>query len=102
MTAVVAVLAGGRGRRLGEPKALADVGGAPLIARPLAAAAAAGLEAVVVARRATALPDGVTVWHEPDEPVRAMVGGAAIDVEADVLRSVNTPGELAAAREELA
>ena len=176
MTAVVAVLAGGRGRRLGEPKALADVGGAPLIARPLAAAAAAGLEAVVVAKRATPLPDGLTVWHEPDEPVhpllgvvtaleraggpvialpcdmpfvppallarlaagpeaavrvhgevqpfparyepaalpalrdavergaaaRAMVAGAAVDVEADVLRSVNTPEELAAAREELA
>ena len=50
---VVAVLAGGRGRRMGAPKALAELGGAPLIARPLAAAAAAGLDAVVVAKAGT-------------------------------------------------
>jgi molybdopterin-guanine dinucleotide biosynthesis protein A len=35
---LVAVLAGGRGRRMGAPKALAELGGAPLIERPLAAA----------------------------------------------------------------
>ena len=39
MTALVAVLAGGRGRRMGAPKPLAELGGAPLIERPLAAAA---------------------------------------------------------------
>ena len=70
MTALVAVLAGGRGRRMGGPKALARARRRPLIARPLAAAAAAGLEAVVVAKAGTPLPPlGVPVWHEPDEPV---------------------------------
>ena len=55
---IVAVLAGGRGRRMGGAKAMAELDGAPLIARPLAAARAAGLEAVVVAKRATPLPAG--------------------------------------------
>jgi molybdenum cofactor guanylyltransferase len=72
---LVAVLAGGRGRRMGAPKALADLGGAPLIARPLAAAAAAGLDAVVVAKEDTALPVlAVPVWHEPAEPVHPLLG----------------------------
>ena len=72
---LVAVLAGGRGRRMGEPKALAELGGAPLIARPLAAAAAAGLEAVIVAKDDTSLPEvGVPVWREPAEPVHPLLG----------------------------
>ena len=37
MSALVAVLAGGRGRRLGGAKPLDELAGAPLIARPLAA-----------------------------------------------------------------
>jgi GTP:adenosylcobinamide-phosphate guanylyltransferase len=37
---IVAVLAGGRGRRLGGTKPLASLAGAPLIDRPVAAAAA--------------------------------------------------------------
>jgi molybdopterin-guanine dinucleotide biosynthesis protein A len=72
---LVAVLAGGRGRRMGAPKALAELGGAPLIERPLAAAAAAGLEAVVVAKPGTELPAlGVPVWLEPAEPVHPLLG----------------------------
>ncbi len=47
--------------------------GEPLIARPLAAARAAGLEPVVVAKDATELPD-VPVWIEPDEPTHPLVG----------------------------
>jgi len=77
MTTLVAVLAGGRGRRMGGPKALAPFAGAPLIARPLAAAAAAGLEAVVVAKPDTPLPAlDVPVWHEPAEPVHPLLGVA--------------------------
>jgi molybdopterin-guanine dinucleotide biosynthesis protein A len=73
--ALVAVLAGGRGRRLGEPKALASLAGAPLISRPLAAAAAAGLSAVVVAKPESLLPPlGVPVWLEPPEPVHPLLG----------------------------
>jgi molybdopterin-guanine dinucleotide biosynthesis protein A len=72
---LVAVLAGGRGRRMGAPKALAELGGAPLIMRPLAAAAAAGLDAVVVAKEHTALPAlTVPVWREPPEPVHPLLG----------------------------
>ncbi len=75
MSALVAVLAGGRGRRLGGAKPLAELAGSPLIAHPLAAAAAAGLRAVVVAKRQAALPSlDVPVWEEPDEPVHPLLG----------------------------
>jgi molybdopterin-guanine dinucleotide biosynthesis protein A len=75
VTAIVAVLAGGRGRRMGRPKALVELDGAPLIAHPLAAAAAAGLEAVVIAKVGTPLPAlDVPVWQEPDEPVHPLLG----------------------------
>jgi molybdopterin-guanine dinucleotide biosynthesis protein A len=63
---IVAVLAGGRARRMGGVKALAPFRGEPLIARPLAAARAAGLDAVVVAKPDTDLPPGVPVWHETE------------------------------------
>jgi molybdopterin-guanine dinucleotide biosynthesis protein A len=86
VTARVAVLAGGRGRRLGGSKAVAELGGRPLVAWPLTAAAAGELEAVVVAKRATSLPPlDVPVWLEPDEPahpltglVRALEGGRPV------------------------
>jgi molybdopterin-guanine dinucleotide biosynthesis protein A len=71
---IAAVLAGGRGRRMGTPKPLAQLGGAPLIERPLAAARAAGLQPVVVAKAGTPLPDGLRVWHEPDEPFHPLLG----------------------------
>jgi molybdopterin-guanine dinucleotide biosynthesis protein A len=71
---IAAVLAGGRGRRMGTPKPLAELHGAPLIEHPLAAARAAGLDAVVVAKRGTPLPDGPTVWFEPDEPFHPLLG----------------------------
>ena len=70
-----AVLAGGRSRRMGASKAAVPLGGAPLIARPLAAAAAAGLYAVVVAKPATELPPlDVPVWREPAEPSHPLCG----------------------------
>jgi molybdenum cofactor guanylyltransferase len=59
---------------MGSPKPLAELGGAPLIERPLAAAREAGLEAVVIAKAATPLPDGLRVWHEPDEPFHPLLG----------------------------
>jgi molybdenum cofactor guanylyltransferase len=74
VTAVVAVLAGGRGRRMGGVKPMAELGGAPLITRALSAADAAGLPAVVVAKAGTPLPDGLRVWHEPDEPFHPLLG----------------------------
>ena len=75
MTALVAVLAGGRGRRMGGAKPVAELGGEPLIARPVRAATAAGLAVVVVAKAATPLPPlDVPVWQEPDEPTHPLLG----------------------------
>jgi molybdopterin-guanine dinucleotide biosynthesis protein A len=72
---IVAVLAGGRSRRMGAPKALVALGGAPLIARPLAAARAAGLEAAVVAKPDSRLPPlDVPVWTEPATPAHPLCG----------------------------
>ena len=71
----VAVLAGGLGRRVGGGKPGVELAGRPLIAWPLAAAAEAGLEAIVVAKAATPLPAvAAPVWIEPDEPVHPLTG----------------------------
>jgi molybdenum cofactor guanylyltransferase len=70
-----AVLAGGSGTRIGRPKANLELGGRPLVERPLAALAAAGIEAVVVAKPSTPLPAlTVEVWHEPDQPQHPLCG----------------------------
>jgi molybdenum cofactor guanylyltransferase len=73
--AIVAVLAGGAGRRLGESKPCAELAGAPLIVRPLEAARAAGLEAIVVAKPRTQLPQlDERVVIEPAEPLHPLCG----------------------------
>lgn len=60
---------------MGAPKPLAPLGGRPLIAWPLAAAAAAGLEAVVVAKADTPLPPlDVPVWPEAATPRHPLLG----------------------------
>ena len=70
-----AVLAGGRGSRLGGAKATAELGGRPLIAYPLAALAAAGLDPFVVAKPGVELPAlKAEVIVEPAEPVHPLVG----------------------------
>jgi molybdopterin-guanine dinucleotide biosynthesis protein A len=75
MSATVAVLAGGRSRRMGAPKALAPLAGAPLIARPLAAAQAAALPVIVVAKPDSPLPGlDVPVVREPAEPTHPLCG----------------------------
>ena len=72
---IVAVLAGGRSRRMGAPKALVSFGGAPLIHRPLAAARAAGLPAIVVAKPGSPLPElDVPVLDEPEEISHPLAG----------------------------
>jgi molybdenum cofactor guanylyltransferase len=84
VSALVAVLAGGRGRRMGGSKPLARLGGVPLVAHALAAAEAAGLAAVVVAKPGVALPRlTVPVWLEPDEPVHPLLGIATALARAD-------------------
>ncbi len=75
MDVTVAVLAGGRGSRIGGDKALVPLAGRPLIGYPLAAARAAGLPAVVVAKGGTKLPPlDVPVLLEPDEPTHPLLG----------------------------
>jgi molybdenum cofactor guanylyltransferase len=70
-----AVLAGGRGTRIGRPKATLDLGSRHLLEHPLAAFARAELEAVVVAKHDTSLPPlPVEVWREPDEPAHPLCG----------------------------
>jgi molybdopterin-guanine dinucleotide biosynthesis protein A len=72
---LVAVLAGGQGRRLGGDKPATLLAGRPLIDYPLAAARAAGLEAVVVAKPSSELPAlRVPVVLEPEWPQHPLCG----------------------------
>lgn len=75
MDVTAVVLAGGLGSRIGGDKALVQLGGRPLITYPLAAAEAAGLDAVVVAKRTTKLPAlDLPLLLEPDEPTHPLLG----------------------------
>lgn len=82
------MLAGGRGARIGGSKANVALAGKPLIAYVLDAAREAGLEAVVVAKRATELPTlSERVLEEPDEPRHPLSG---------ILTALDYAGERAA------
>lgn len=74
----VAILAGGRSRRMGVPKATVTLDGRSLLDHVAAAARAAGLTPVVVAKRDSALPPtDVPRWDEPDEPRHPLTGVVA-------------------------
>ena len=76
--AVVAILAGGSGSRLGGQKPLAELGGRPLLDHPLQAAREAELQVMVVAKRDSPLPPlDVELLIEPDEPRHALAGVVA-------------------------
>jgi molybdopterin-guanine dinucleotide biosynthesis protein A len=81
----VAVLAGGRGSRLGGEKTEIELGGRPLISYPLEAARDAGMEAFVVAKPDSRLPAlDVEVVHEQREPSHPLVGAiAALEAAPD-------------------
>ncbi|WP_320672153.1 molybdenum cofactor guanylyltransferase [Patulibacter defluvii] len=80
----VAILAGGAARRMGAPKASALLDGRPLLAHALAAVAAAGLRAVVLAKDNTPLPPlACERWPEPQEPRHPLVAVAAALRRAD-------------------
>lgn len=90
-----AVLAGGRGSRIGGAKATVELAGRPLIAYPLAALEAAGVEAVVVAKPGSELPPlGCPIIREPELPhhplcgivaaLRAARGRAVIAIACDM------------------
>jgi molybdopterin-guanine dinucleotide biosynthesis protein A len=72
---LAAVLAGGAGARLGGEKAALPLAGRPLAAHAVAAALAAGLETVAVAKPASALPDlPCERVAEPAEPRHPLCG----------------------------
>jgi molybdopterin-guanine dinucleotide biosynthesis protein A len=74
---VGALLAGGSGRRLGEPsKPAALVAGRPLAAYPADALAAVCSSVAIVCKRSTTVPalEGVERWDEPDEPRHPVAG----------------------------
>jgi len=80
----VAILAGGRSRRMGTAKAGVLLDGRPLLDHVADAARAAGLTPVVVAKRASVLPSGdAPRWDEPDEPRHPLTGVAAALRRAD-------------------
>jgi molybdenum cofactor guanylyltransferase len=73
--AVGAVLAGGRSRRMGSPKALVELAGRPLIAHVLEAVEAASLEPVVVAKRDSPLPSvSCRILRDSAEPIHPLQG----------------------------
>jgi molybdopterin-guanine dinucleotide biosynthesis protein A len=81
---VVAVLAGGLGRRIGGAKARVELAGRPLISYPLRAASEAGLAAVVVAKQDSQLPPlQVPLVREPDGPRHPLCGVLAALGHAD-------------------
>jgi molybdopterin-guanine dinucleotide biosynthesis protein A len=90
-----AILAGGRGRRMGGGKPARELAGRPLLAWPAAALAQACERVVVVAKPEAELPrlPGVERWDEPDEehhPARGIAfaleraGGPVLVCAADM------------------
>jgi molybdopterin-guanine dinucleotide biosynthesis protein A len=78
-----AILAGGSGSRLGGAKAEASLAGRPLIAYPLQAARAAGLEPFVVAKPDSALPPlDCEIVREAERPTHPLLGAIAALGEA--------------------
>jgi molybdenum cofactor guanylyltransferase len=70
-----AILAGGKSSRMGVPKAAVDLAGRPLITYPIAAARAAGLEPLVIAKASSPLPPlDCRIVAEPDEPTHPLTG----------------------------
>jgi molybdenum cofactor guanylyltransferase len=90
-----AILAGGRGRRMGGGKPARELGGRPLIAWPAAALGEACARVAVVAKADVELPalPGVERWDEPDpehHPARGIAhaleraGGPVLVCAADM------------------
>jgi molybdenum cofactor guanylyltransferase len=70
-----AVLAGGRGSRIGGAKALVELAGRPLISYPLTAVVEAGLEPLVVAKPDSKLPQlSCRLVREPAQPRHPLCG----------------------------
>jgi molybdopterin-guanine dinucleotide biosynthesis protein A len=74
-----AILAGGRGRRIGGDKGLVELGGRPLAQWPLRTMRRVLRDVIVVVKPGTALPRvaGAIVWQEPPEPQHPLMGVVA-------------------------
>jgi len=73
---VGALLAGGRGRRIGGNKGLVELAGRPLVQWPLQSLQQVLRDIIVVAKPDTALPTlrGAIPWSEPAEPQHPLMG----------------------------
>jgi molybdenum cofactor guanylyltransferase len=73
---VGAILAGGRGRRIGGEKAIVELQGKPLICYPVEAVQQVLSRVAILAKTGTRLPrlSGVAVWIEPESPRHPLVG----------------------------
>jgi molybdenum cofactor guanylyltransferase len=81
---LVAILAGGRGERVGGGKPSLRLGGRPMLDYPVSAARHTGAEVVVVAKPDTALPPArARVLREPAEPRHPLCGIVAALCEAN-------------------
>jgi molybdenum cofactor guanylyltransferase len=71
-----AILAGGRGLRIGGEKSIVKLQGKPLICYPVEAVQAVLSRVAILAKTGTQLPrlSGVAVWIEPESPRHPLVG----------------------------
>jgi molybdenum cofactor guanylyltransferase len=73
---VGAILAGGKGLRIGGEKAVVELHGKPLICYPVEAVQQVLSRVAILAKTGTKLPSmpGVAVWIEPESPRHPLVG----------------------------
>jgi molybdenum cofactor guanylyltransferase len=73
---VGAIMAGGRGRRIGGDKAIVELHGKPLICYPVDAVREVLDRVAILAKTGTKLPrlSGVAVWIEPESPQHPLTG----------------------------
>jgi molybdopterin-guanine dinucleotide biosynthesis protein A len=71
-----AILAGGRGLRLGGEKSIVELQGKPLVCYPVEAVQQVLSRVAILAKTGTRLPrlSGVAVWIEPESPRHPLVG----------------------------
>lgn len=71
-----AILAGGRGLRIGGEKSIVELQGKPLICYPVEAVQQVLSRVAILAKTGTQLPrlSGVAVWIEPESPRHPLVG----------------------------
>lgn len=71
-----AILAGGRGVRIGGEKSIVELHGKPLICYPVEAVQQVLSRVAIMAKTGTRLPrlSGVSVWIEPESPRHPLVG----------------------------